>query len=108
VITGEGDQKESIQLLVAEKGLQEHVEFAGFVSNERLGELYRTADLYVHPSIHDSRGDTEGLGVVLIEALANKRPVIACGVGGIVDVIQDGETGVLVEEKNSQALANAD
>ena len=107
VITGEGDQKESIQLLVAEKGLQEHVEFAGFVSNERLGELYRTADLYVHPSIHDSRCDTEGLGVVLIEALANKRPVIACGVGGIVDVIQDGETGVLVEEKNSQALANA-
>lgn len=107
VITGEGDQKAAVQRLVAEKGLEEHVEFAGFVSNERLGELYRTADLYVHPSIHDRRGDTEGLGVVLVEALANKRPVVASGVGGIVDVIKDGETGVLVEEKNAAALAEA-
>lgn len=107
VITGEGDQKASVQKLVAERGLESHVEFAGFVSNERLGELYRTADLYVHPSIHDSRGDTEGLGVVLIEALANKRPVVACGVGGIVDIIKHDQTGILVEEKNASALAEA-
>ena len=107
VITGEGDQKAGVQKLVGEMGLEGSVRFAGFVSTEELSDLYRNADLYVHPSIHDSRGDTEGLGVVLIEALANKRAVVACGVGGIVDIIKDGETGVLVEEKSADALSTA-
>lgn len=107
IITGEGDQKESWMELRDELELQEHVHFAGFVSNEELAELYRTSDLYVHPAIFDDKGDTEGLGVVLIEALAHRMPVVASGVGGIVDVIKDGETGLLVPEKSELALAGA-
>lgn len=107
VITGEGDQKEQWMQLRDELELQDVVEFAGFVSNERLAELYRTSDMYVHPAIFDDKGDTEGLGVVLIEALAHRMPVVACGVGGIVDVIRDGETGILVPEKSELALAGA-
>jgi glycosyltransferase involved in cell wall biosynthesis len=61
----------------------------------------------VLPAIHDDRGDTEGLGVVLVEALMHQRPVVASSVGGIVDVIKDGETGLLVPEKNPQAIADA-
>jgi glycosyltransferase involved in cell wall biosynthesis len=59
------------------------------------------------PAIIDAKGDTEGLGVVLIEALTYKLPVIASGVGGIVDVIKDNETGILVPEKDTDALAHA-
>jgi len=59
----------------------------------------------VHPAIYDSRGDTEGLGVVLVEALTNRKPVVASRVGGIVDVIKDGETGLLVPEKDPEAIA---
>ncbi len=107
VITGEGDRKAEWQELAQELGLEKSVRFAGFVSNEELGRLYQKCDLYVHPAIYDDKGDTEGLGVVLIEALANRKPVVASRVGGIVDVIIDNETGLLVPEKDPKALSEA-
>ncbi len=107
VITGEGDCKEEWMKLTTELGLDEHVEWAGFVSSERLAELYNTCRCYVHPAIFDDRGDTEGLGVVLIEALRHRKPVVASGVGGIVDIIKHEETGLLVPEKDSEALSDA-
>lgn len=106
-ITGNGDRRQEWEALVRELGLQEEVRFLGFVTNEELGRLYRTCDMYVHPAIFDDKGDTEGLGVVLVEALMNERPVVASAVGGIVDVIKHEETGLLVPEKNEKALALA-
>jgi glycosyltransferase involved in cell wall biosynthesis/uncharacterized membrane protein YbhN (UPF0104 family) len=107
VITGDGHCRQEWEALSGELGLGDSVEFAGFVSNERLGELFRTCAIYIHPAVYDERGDTEGLGVVLIEALQNRKPVVASRVGGIVDVIRDGETGLLVPEKNPQAISDA-
>lgn len=107
VITGEGDMKEEWMQMTKDLGLDEVVEWAGFVSSERLAELYHTCTSYVHPAIYDDRGDTEGLGVVLIEALRHRKPVVACGVGGIVDIIKHEETGLLVPEKDEKALAEA-
>jgi glycosyltransferase involved in cell wall biosynthesis len=107
VITGDGHYRDPWEALGRELGVHDAVEFAGYVSKERLGELFRACTLYVHPAIYDDRGDTEGLGVVLIEALRNRKPVVASRVGGIVDVIKDGETGLLVPEKNPTALAQA-
>jgi glycosyltransferase involved in cell wall biosynthesis len=107
IITGDGPLREALTAQAKKLGLSRWVEFAGFVTNERLGELFRTCTVYVHPAIYDDRGDTEGLGIVLIEALFNRKPVIASNVGGIVDVIKDGETGLLVPAKDPQALASA-
>jgi glycosyltransferase involved in cell wall biosynthesis len=107
VITGDGHCRAEWEALSRELGLGDQVEFAGFVSNERLGELFRSCTVYVHPAIYDDRGDTEGLGVVLIEALRNRKPVVASRVGGIVDVIKDGSTGLLVPEKDPEAIAAA-
>lgn len=107
VITGEGDCKQEWMDLAEELGLSKTVRFAGFVSNEELGELYNSCSVYVHPAIFDDNGDTEGLGVVLIEALSYRKPVVASGVGGIVDVIEHEKTGLLVEEKNHEQLAVA-
>jgi glycosyltransferase involved in cell wall biosynthesis len=107
LITGNGDRRAEWEALVAEMHLQDTVKFLGFVSSEELSNLYRTCDLYVHPAIFDDKGDTEGLGVVLVEALMNERPVVASGVGGIVDVIQHEVTGLLVPEKDEPALASA-
>lgn len=67
---------------------------------------YASCDAFILPAIVDSKGDTEGLGVVLIEALAHGKPVVASKVGGIPDVITP-ETGWLVPEKDSIALAVA-
>ena len=107
VITGDGHCRATWEELARELGLGEAVTFAGFVSNEELSSLFRACSIYVHPAIYDSRGDTEGLGVVLVEALANRKPVVASAVGGIVDVIKDGETGLLVREKDPEAIAKA-
>ena len=63
--------------------------------------------MFTLPAIIDSKGDTEGLGVVLIEAMELGLPIVASNVGGIPDVVIDGESGILVPEKDPQALANA-
>ena len=107
IITGDGHCRAEWEALSLKLGLQAQVQFAGFVTNERLSQLFRTCTIYVHPAIYDDRGDTEGLGVVLIEALRNRKPVVASRVGGIVDVIQDGKTGLLVPEKDPLAIAKA-
>jgi glycosyltransferase involved in cell wall biosynthesis len=59
------------------------------------------------PAIIDSKGDTEGLGVVLIEAAQYGLPIIASNVGGIPDVVIDRKTGLLIPEKKPEAIATA-
>lgn len=106
-IVGTGDIQPELERLADELGIAKHVTFHGFVSNEELGRQYREADVFVLPAIVDDRGDTEGLGVVLVEAISHLTPVVASEVGGIIDVIKHEETGLLVEERNPQALAAA-
>ena len=107
VITGEGDCKAEWERLASDLGLGDRVKFAGFVSNEELAALYASCTVYVHPAVIDDQGDTEGLGVVLVEALANRKPVVASRVGGIVDVIRHEDTGLLVPEKSPEAIVEA-
>jgi glycosyltransferase involved in cell wall biosynthesis len=59
------------------------------------------------PAVVDERGDTEGLGVVLLEAMNYHLPVIGSSVGGITDIVLDEQTGLAVPEKDPQALADA-
>lgn len=106
-IVGTGDIQPELERLAGELGISDHVTFHGFVTNEELGRHYREADAFVLPAIVDDRGDTEGLGVVLVEAISHLTPVVASEVGGIVDVIKHEETGLLVEERNPAALATA-
>ncbi len=106
-IVGTGPEKTSLEKLVQEKNLSSQVKFLGQVSPLELNDCYQNCDLFVLPAIIDRKGDTEGLGVVLIEALTYKKPVIATNVGGIVDIIKDNQTGILVPEKDSNALAQA-
>ena len=81
--------------------------FTGKLSPEALANEYKTANVFTLPAIVDSKGDTEGLGVVLIEAMELGLPIVASNVGGIPDVVIDGASGILVPEKDPQALANA-
>ena len=102
-----GGEIARLKKLAAENDLTDRVIFHGLVDDETLRRCYAECDISVLPAIVDSKGDTEGLGVVLIEALTYRKPVIASGVGGIVDIVKDEQTGILVPEKDPVALGKA-
>jgi glycosyltransferase involved in cell wall biosynthesis len=100
-------EKFQIRIVGGSTSISENVLFLGKLSREDLAKEYQNASCFVLPAIIDSKGDTEGLGVVLIEAAEYGLPLIASDVGGIPDVIVHKKTGLLVPEKNPEALAAA-
>jgi glycosyltransferase involved in cell wall biosynthesis len=106
-IVGIGNMEEEWKRLAADLDKNNRIKFHGLVSNEQLEQLYALADVFVLPAIVDDRGDTEGLGVVLVEALSFGTPVVASNVGGIPDVIIHNKTGLLVPPKDVRALSEA-
>lgn len=99
-IVGIGPLEDKLKILINELNLEKEAEIVKNVSDEELLHLYNTSDLFVLPSIVDSQGNTEGLGVVLLEAMACGLLVMGSNVGGIPDIIEDGVTGILVKEKD--------
>lgn len=106
-IVGSGPLESKLKDLIHELDLEDEVEIVKNVSDEELLMIYNSADLFVLPSIVDSQGNTEGLGVVLLEAMACGLPVIGSDVGGIPDIVKDGENGLLVIEKDVVGLSKA-
>jgi glycosyltransferase involved in cell wall biosynthesis len=106
MIGGRGPLKEALQQQVSKLGIVDQVVFLDYIPDDELPAYYTVADVCVSPSIIDLQGDTEGLGMVLLEALACETPCVASRVGGIVDIVQDGINGFLVEPKNSAELAD--
>ncbi len=107
-LVGVGDLTEELKKQAASMPPESaEIIFTGKLSPEELANEYRTANVFTLPAIVDSKGDTEGLGVVLIEAMELGLPVVASNVGGIPDVVVDGVSGILVPEKSPEALASA-
>ena len=100
VIVGDGPQRITLQQLAGRLGIEHRVTFTGRLPQHQVKKWMRRAKVFVLPSTE------EGMGVVLIEALASGTPVVASKVGGIPDVVTS-DVGILVPPKNSQALANA-
>ena len=73
----------------------------GYISPTDLPAYYSLIDVFIHPSRHD------GMPNALLEAMACEKPVIATPVGGILDVVKDGENGIFVPVSDGDALANA-
>ncbi|MEO0073753.1 MAG: glycosyltransferase family 4 protein [candidate division WOR-3 bacterium] len=106
-IVGTGPDEASLRSLVQKLAIEQHVTFHGFVPTERLENLYHSCDVFVLPAVIDSKGDTEGLGVVIIDAMSHRKPVVASGVGGITDLVIDNQTGLAVPPADPVALADA-
>jgi glycosyltransferase involved in cell wall biosynthesis len=107
VIIGDGPERAHLEELARGAGVAEHVDFRGRVSDEQLRRAYATAKVFVLPSVLDARQDTEGLGVVLLEAMNYSVPVVASDIGGITDIVQHERTGLLVPPGDETALAAA-
>lgn len=101
-IVGDGTERKRLEALAFEYGINDQVIFYGGLPNSQLPGYYAAADIFIAPSIVDAQGDTEGQGVILLEAMASGTAVISTRTGGIVEVIEHGKTGLLV---NSNAPA---
>jgi glycosyltransferase involved in cell wall biosynthesis len=107
IIVGDGPERPTLEARVRKLGLEDDVHFAGAISHDELPAYVASADLFVGPSVVEQNGDTDSFGLVFAEALASGCPVIATDVGGIEDVVIDGETGVVVPQRDAPAIADA-
>ena len=106
-VIGDGPERTALEAQIARDALADRVTVRGRVSEAELKDAYASSDVLVLPSILDARGDTEGLGVVLLEAMSYGVPVIGSNLGGITDIVRDGETGLLVPPGDPGQLAAA-
>ena len=105
-IAGEGPMEDELRALAARLGIDDRVEFPGFLSQEALGNLFSLSHVFVHPSETANR-DVEGIPNAMLEAMAWGLPVVTTRHGGIPEVITDGENGLLCEEGSVQDTAKA-
>jgi glycogen(starch) synthase len=99
VVAGKGPELEWLRSLAWSLGVGEKVLFTGFISDDDRDRLFKIADCAVFPSLY------EPFGIVALEAMAAKCPVVASEVGGLKDVVQHGETGITVYPDDPESLA---
>jgi glycosyltransferase involved in cell wall biosynthesis len=106
-IAGTGPLTDSLQERSRRLGISDVVTFAGWLDRGQVTALESAADVVVAPSRKSTDGSREAQGLSIVEAMSLGRPVIAGRVGGIPDAIQDGVNGLLVPERDPQAIAQA-
>ena len=104
VIVGDGPLRQDLEKQAREMGV--NAVFLGAKTHDELRTIYASADLFAAPSVTAADGDQEGLGLVMLEAMASGLPVVAYDSGGISQVIKNGVNGLLCQEKNVEQLAD--
>ena len=99
IIVGEGNQEEELKKLAVELKISDSVDFKGYVSHDRISDLYKNCDVFVLPSLN------EGMSNALLEAMGTGLPVIVTDTGGTQELI-DGN-GIIVPMGDSNAIAEA-
>lgn len=103
-IVDDGEQADRLKQLVQQHGVADHVQFLGEVNDETMIRCYQQCDLFALPNRQVGR-DIEGFGMVLVEAQACGRPVLAGASGGTRETMDIGRTGVVVPCEKAEALA---
>ena len=104
LVAGDGESRSALKQRARERGVDDQIQFLGYVSDTKLASAYRAADLFALPSVEPS----EAFGIVQLEAMARKLPVVNTSLPtGVPWVSQDGETGLTVPPRDATALAEA-
>lgn len=106
-IVGYGELQSELEKMILDFGLQRHVLLPGRMTQDQLAMLYQQASMFVLPCLVTDQGDRDGIPNVLIEAMASGVPVISTDVSGISELVQHARNGLLVEQRNAVALAEA-
>lgn len=104
-VAGDGPDRQNVLNAIKETGLEKRVFVLGRVSDEVRDTLFNTCDLFIQPNIK-IKGDMEGFGISVIEAVSCQLPVIVSDLEGLKDAIKDGENGFLVEPENPEAYVS--
>src|SRR5690606_13815125 len=104
---GDGPLRDQLEQLAHQEGVADCIEWLGHLPRHDVANQLRWASVLVAPSIPASCGRREGIPVVLMEAMASGVPVIASRISGIPELIEHGETGLLVPPRDPQRLAEA-
>src|SRR4051812_39002059 len=108
VLVGDGPLRSEVEHLAAAHGVDGAARFAGQVSDAERDGWFRRASVFAMPSrLPASRLGGEGFGIVFLEAGAHGLPVVGGNIGGALDAVVDGETGVLVDPLDHVAVATA-
>ena len=99
LLVGDGGERRNLETFVKKSDLQKYVNFVGKIPNDKVPEYMAASDVFVLPSL------SEGFPVVVVEAMASGLPIIATDVGGLSEIVKDGENGFLVEPKNTNEIA---
>lgn len=105
LIVGHGELEQDLRDQARNCGLEEVVLFVGGVANAQLPVYYATADIFIGPSVQVKGGDAEGFGLTFVEAAMSGCLVIGTRIGGVEDIIEDGDTGFLVAPNDADILA---
>jgi colanic acid/amylovoran biosynthesis glycosyltransferase len=103
---GKGHLENKLKKLAETLGIANQVKFLGAQPYDEVQRLMRGAEIFALPSQTASNGDSEGLPFVILEAMASAIPVASTRHSGIPEAVLDGETGLLVEEKDDEGLAD--
>jgi glycosyltransferase involved in cell wall biosynthesis len=106
-LVGDGPDRPALDAQVERTGLGERVVFHGPKTRAEVIELLRQAEVVAVPSVPTSSGRREGIPVVLMEAMGSAVPVVASGISGIPELVEDGVSGLLVPPRDPVALADA-
>lgn len=104
-IIGEGRLRPSLERLSKELGISGRVEFCGNLSVDAVQDQLAESDLFILPSVTAKSGDMEGIPVSLMEAMASGVPVLSTYHSGIPELIDDGVSGLLSQERDYRGLA---
>jgi len=105
IVVGDGPMRDELERLAGGLGLRDKVVFAGHLTQEQLGHVYRRADVFCLASIVAKDGDRDGLPNVILEAMGYGVPVVASNLSAIPEVVVAEETGLLVAPGSPQELA---
>lgn len=106
-IAGSGPLYNDLKRQIDTKNLSEKIHLIGAIPHDQIPDWLKEKDIFVLPCKRDKHGDMDGIPVVLMEAMAIGVPVISSKISGIPELVEDGISGLLIDENNAEALSGS-
>ncbi|MDE0684812.1 MAG: glycosyltransferase [Candidatus Poribacteria bacterium] len=107
IIGGDGTDLGRLKTLTKELGISENIRFPGTITRADVPTYFYLCDIFTLPAVFDPKGNVDGCPNVILEAMACGKSVVSSNISGIPGVVKNGETGILVKEKNVEKLTAA-